>query len=494
MPGLENLSRPLRIAALAIAGSIVAVGAVTWRARRRRWQRRAFFIEYEAAAQGLLPLDGVRPAWRKRLATAQSRYGETDLRTLVLRCRVMAFDELAGDIDGAAEQIDAVLPHVAGLEEESRWLFVVGLHWLAWRRRKRPGAQRCRAAFEALAGAESVPLVERISLGLRLAQAAAQAGRLSEARWILERARKVVSKDEPAVSASPYRSTPRGADEPWSDSELAMEVRCERVRIEVNACDLAGARAALADLDRFIDSLSHAPKIVRARATYWHAMVRHVVGDYGVAERLFAEAALAFEALDDDGAAAHQMLNALAWVDTLLDLQRPEEAANAGRRACEQARTAAHRAQATAVLAAALVQLGQDEEAAALLADGSAAAQASGVVVPTQALLALRRGALDQAQRLAREAMMLCDRDSPLCCDTLLTLGRILTATGRPRLGERTVRAAAAVVLSRLGAEHPQLAKPYRFLAERSRARGQPAAAQSLDDAADRLVQRAAES
>lgn len=483
------------MAALALAGVTVAWGAWTWRGRRRRWERRAFFVEYEAAAQGLLSLEGVRPAWHKRLETARSRYGDTDLRTLVLRCRVMAFEELAGDIDGAAEQVDAVLPHVTLLEEETRWLFVVGLHWLAWRCRRRPGRERCRAAFSAFADAEDLPPVERVSLGLRLAQAAGQAGRLVEARWILERASKVVSVDAPGTSASPYRSSPKHSDNAWSDSELAMEVRCERIRIETNACDVSAARTALVELDRWVEGLTHAPKIVRARCSYWHGMVRHVAGEHAVAERLFSESAALFSGVDGDEAesVAHRMVNELSWCDTLLDLHRPEEAATIGRRAQQRAATTSQYAQATAVLAAALVQLGQDEEAESLLADGRAARAASGIVIPTQALLALRRGALLEAQRYAYRALRESDRDSPMATDILLTLGRALAASGRPHLAERTVRAAAAVVLRTLGPDHPQLAKPYRFLAERCRARGRPRAASSLDAAADRLVQRAAQ-
>lgn len=440
--------------------------------------------------QGLVSLERVRPGWAQRLSAAQSRWGDTDARTLQLRCRVMAFDELAGDIDAASTQIDAVLPHVSSLGEEERWLFVLGLHWLAWQCRRRPPANRCRLAFEGLVASEPLPLSERISLGLRLARAASAAGRVTESRWILERASQAIGDQAPAVGASPYRGAPTEQAASANDAELAFEVRCERVRLETNACDIAGATAAMAELDRWVDTVPHVAPVVVARQHYWHGLVNHVAGHYAAATTEFAAAAEAFEGIDaaDESAAAHRTMNLLAWVDALLDQQLPEQAVALGRRAAEQATSAAQRGHVAAVLAAALVQLGQDAEAEAMLDGLPAETELGSITLLTRALLALRGGQLGRASDLARLAVTDTDRNSPLASDALLTLGRVLTAAGRPRLGERVVRRAAALVLLGLGPRHPQLGRLYRFMAERRRAAGALASARSLDAAADAVL------
>lgn len=494
MRRLLDLPRAIRFALVGLAGGAVALGAYRYWSRRSRWEQRAFVMEYQAVLQGLISLDRVRPAWQRRLDAVQSRHGDEHQHTLILRCRVMAFDELAGDVDAAAEQIDAISPHLAKLAEEDRWLFVAGLQWLAWRLRRQPSQDRCRSAFEAIVDVDRMSLAERVSLGFRLAQAAAQAGHLLEARWILDRADKMVSSKTETPSDSPYRGGLSTGTAAWSDAELGFEVRCERIRVEANACDLTAARAALTELDAWVDARPHAPKIVHARRDYWHGLVRHVSGDYGLAAELFADADKQLAALDDEvpDIAVHRELNLLAWVDTLLDLQRPDEAATIGRRAVDAAVRPAERAQASAVLAMALVQLGQDEEAAALLAEPASRAEPPALVAPTLALLAMRRGALDEAVRYARRSLAQVDRSSPFAAETLLTVARVLAACRRPSLGQRVARFAAAQVIGRLGPQHPQLAKLYRFLAERARADGHGKAAASLDEAADRLHHAAA--
>jgi len=485
---MASLKPVLGVVALVATGGLALWRVSTQTGRNERSQQRAFLVDYEATVRGLRPLSQVRQGWRARLAKARTRYGENDVRTLVVRCRLMTFDELADDVSAAAEQIDAVIEHVAALDEQTRWLFVAGLHWLTWRTRRRSEPDRCRPAFERLVVAE-LPVAERVAVGVRLAHAAAQGGRLEEARWILERASQAIAKAATTTEASPYRSSPAGDNGSNPNAALGFEVMCERVRIETNAGELAGARTALAELDQWVLGLPNAEALLDARARHWQAMVARGAGALAAAERGFAQSADAFSALtDDEDAATHTQSNLVAWVDTLLDLHRPGEAATVARRAQQGAQTPANHAEATGRLAAALVQLGQDEEAQLQLAtlpvvgeDGSAA------VMPVRALLALRSGDTARALRLTRRALAALDRSSPLATTGWLTLGRVLAASGRPRLAERVVAGAAMAVIASVGPAHPRLAPLYRFLSERQRADGRDRAAATLDEAADHL-------
>lgn len=481
-----------------VGGLVLGVGAwwaATWPRRRERWERRSFLAQYRAATHGLLPVGELRTQWEANLERAQSRYGAADTRTVVARCRVLALAALAGDIGAGIRHIDAILEGhdepggaggLASLGEEERWIALAGL---AWVERHKPSARRpgrCLRAYEAVASA-SLATPALVEVALHLARTAADCRAVEDARSILDRAAALTGDRvaEDGSAASPYRR-PDVAEGPARDE--AFEVRCERVRVEIIALQLTEARAAQAELERWIAARPDASSYERGRAAQQRGLVFALEGDYVTALPVLAEAAARLS--DGNRGAGHRVSALLARADLLLELQRLEDASEVARTAETEARRLGHgSAEARARLANALVRLGEDAEAESLL-EGLGEGTPGGVVAgQTRALLDLRRGAPRAARRHALAALARVDARGPAATDAWLTLARVLVASGMPRRAERLARVIAGRVIATLGPTHPKLVAPYRFLAERCRGRGAAAAACSLDEAADRLGQ-----
>ena len=173
-----SIGRTVGLAALALVGGAAAWGALTWRSRRQRWERRAFFVDYQAAAQGLAPLEPLRAAWRKRLDHARAAARALDVadRVTVLHGRG---DDLAHDHEHRGRYDAAVSRLLADAADSLEQLAPL----------VRPGGVVVMSAARADAGRWSAIPAERLGVAVPA---------LEEAAGVLLAVSRVVGGGDPA--------------------------------------------------------------------------------------------------------------------------------------------------------------------------------------------------------------------------------------------------------------------------------------------------------